>query len=101
MRRVAPRQDRLVYRLDQAESDEPIPLAMLNINCEHAAGDVLVTVEQAGAVIETLQLSDNGENGDTQASDGVYSLAWAPTQVGEFSVRMAGETVTVVVTAAP
>ena len=71
----------------------PVLVRTLNINCAQPAGNVAVTVQPGGALI---QLLDDGNTPDVAANDGIYSATWTPTQAGQYTLAFPnGDAVTV------
>lgn len=67
-------------------------LSASHINCAAEGGALTVYQGALGSVV----LEDNGANGDVLANDGLYSLNWKPTTVGDYELRFAnGDVVTV------
>ncbi|MDH5517697.1 MAG: S8 family serine peptidase [Gammaproteobacteria bacterium] len=73
-----------------------IGLAVLNINCDLPAGNVLVT--SSGGIADTV-LVDDGNGFDVAADDGIYSAYWnAPAVNGTYTLTFPdGQTATVTV----
>jgi hypothetical protein len=66
-----------VLRPLETQSGQPIPIAALNINCaKRIRGAMTVTITPGGT---TLNLVDDGTNGDLAAKDGIISASWAPS----------------------
>ena len=83
-RRLQPRRN-----LITATIDEVVKLKVLNISCDHAAGSVSVT----GPDGSTINLRDDGANGDDAAGDGIYSALWVPPALGTYTFNFPGNDV--------
>ncbi|MDH5394202.1 MAG: S8 family serine peptidase, partial [Gammaproteobacteria bacterium] len=75
-------------------------LAVLNINCDVGAGNVIVSTTGASAVSDIVLL-DDGTGYDKEAGDGVYSAYWsAPSTAGAYTLTFPdGQTASVTVDA--
>jgi subtilisin family serine protease len=62
---------------------DPLTLAVLNVRCANPNGNVSVTINPQGTVV---QLLDNGAGSDLVAGDGIYSAAWTPTTAGRHTL---------------
>ena len=61
-------------------------LAVLNINCDVGAGNVIVSTTGASSVAD-LVLLDDGSGFDKEAGDGIYSAYWyAPSTSGSYTL---------------
>lgn len=69
-----------IYRL---ELGKQMFLSIQHVNCASEGGALTLYQGILGEVV----LEDNGLNGDAEANDGVYSLDWKPTAVGEYPLK--------------
>lgn len=75
-----------------------ILLSALRIKCSEPLGEITLYRDDQESVI----LKDSGENGDTYANDGVYSVLWRPTHRGNYALDFGnGDVVAVTVSTAP
>ncbi len=64
------------------ELGQPLFLSAQYINCSEAGGKLSLYAGPLGEVV----LEDKGENGDSAANDGIYSLNWQPDAVGDYEL---------------
>ena len=65
---------------------EPLRLSYLHIDCGVPNGGVVVSVSDG----TQFTLRDDGQDGDQEAGDGVYSATWTPTASGQYTLTFPG-----------
>jgi hypothetical protein len=71
-----------------------VDLAAVNINCGNPNGNVAVTINPGGQIVN---LFDNGSGADQVSGDGIYSGQWIPQSQGTFTLTFPDGNVTVIV----
>jgi len=74
---------------------EKLFLSAWGINCDHSITGPLIIYE---ATDQVISLTDDGQNGDAVAGDGIYSLLWNPLTIGSFELNFGGDILIVTVT---
>lgn len=73
----------------RVEIGKQVFLSANHLNCATEGGPLTVYQGNLG----TVTLEDNGLNGDALANDGIYSLNWKPSAVGEYQLKFSNSDV--------